>query len=71
MLTFLKQLRAKVTGPCALLLDNASIHKTRYIRDYCEQNQFKMLWLPPYQPQFQPIELTWSLIKQNFKKLIL
>ena len=71
MLTFLKELRAKVTGECALLLDNASIHKTKYIRDYCAQNRFRLLFLPPYQPQFQPIELTWALIKAAFKKLIL
>ena len=27
--------------------------------------------MPPYCPQFQPIELAWSLIKHKFKKGIL
>ena len=46
-LRFLQELRDKVDGKCALLLDNASIHKTKYVKDWCEAYNFIMLWLPP------------------------
>ena len=48
VLDFLKDLREKIQGPFALLLDNASIHKTKVNRKYCDDNNIHMLFLPPY-----------------------
>ena len=70
-LKFLKELREKVEGPCCLLLDNATIHKPKYIKSFLGPEEWEVAFIPPYCPDFQPIELTWALIKQRFKKLIL
>ena len=70
-LEFLKQLRAKVEGDCYLILDNATIQQTKYIRQYAGAEGLILCFLPPYQPQFQPIELAWSLIKRDYKRQIL
>jgi len=29
----------------------------------------KVLWLPPYHPQFNPIEKIWSMIKKRYRKM--
>ena len=51
-LEFLEELRAKVKGHCYLLLDNASIHKTKYVKDYISANAMELAFIPPYCPEF-------------------
>jgi len=52
----------KTLPPCTLLLDNASIHRT-------VQNNHKM-FIPPYSPQYNPIEMAFSKIKRCFRRLM-
>lgn len=44
-----------------LVLDNASWHKTGTL----EWHHFKPLYLPPYSPDFNPIERLWQRLKGN------
>jgi len=47
-------------------MDNVSFHKSREItRIFCNSTN-KLLFIPPYSPQFNPIELVFSQMKQNF-----
>jgi len=41
-----------------IVMDNASFHK----------RQDTLLWLPPYSPDFNPIEKTWAWIKRLRKQ---
>ena len=45
-----------------LLLDNCSIH-------HGNDTEFSPLYLPPYSPQLQPVELAFSKIKRHFRSL--
>lgn len=47
-----------------LVVDNASIHKVAGIREMIEERGARLLFLPPYSPDFNPIELAFSTIKQ-------
>ena len=47
-----------------LVIDNASIHKVDGIRDLVEDRGACLLYLPSYSPDFNPIELAFSTIKQ-------
>ena len=49
-----------------LILDNCSIHKN--ICAY-ETKGYVPLFLPPYSPQFQPVELAFSKVKGHFRQL--
>ena len=49
-LVFLKELRAKVDGKVHVLLDNASIHKTKVVRAWAEENEFTLVWNQAYSP---------------------
>ena len=43
-----------------LILDNAKIHKTEEVKETLIGTGFKVLFLPPYTPQFNPIELVFN-----------
>ena len=47
-----------------LVIDNASIHKVNGIRELVEDHGARLLYLPSYSPDFNPIELAFSTIKQ-------
>jgi len=47
-----------------VILDNLSTHKIRGVREAIEAASARLLYLPPYSPDFNPIEPMWSKIKQ-------
>ena len=44
-------------------MDNATIHKVPGIREMVEERGARLLFLPAYSPDFNPIELAFSSIK--------
>ena len=46
-----------------VLMDNLSSHKTPRIRQLIESVGARLEFLPPYSPDWNPIELCWSKIK--------
>jgi hypothetical protein len=46
-----------------LVVDNAAIHKVAGIRELVEGHSMRLLYLPAYSPDFNPIELVFSSIK--------
>jgi transposase len=46
-----------------LVLDNASIHKGGMIECLATGAGCRVLYLPPYSPDMNPIELIWSFVK--------
>ena len=52
-----------------LVLDNASIHKGALVHEAVEVAGCSLLFLPPYSPDLNPIELLWSWLKQIVRAL--
>ncbi len=46
-----------------LVIDNASIHKVAGIREMVEERGMRLLYLPAYSPDLNPIELAFLTIK--------
>jgi hypothetical protein len=46
-----------------LVIDNTSIHKVAGIRELVEERGMRLLFLPSYSPDYNPIELAFSSIK--------
>ena len=44
-------------------MDNASAHKVQGVAELIEATGAKLLYLPPYSPELNPIELAWNKIK--------
>ena len=68
---FLTQLKAKTPHPFAILLDNASIHKTVAVKKFCNENEIEMMFNVPYTPWFNGIEEVWAMAKRHFKREML
>lgn len=51
-----------------LVIDNTSIHKVAGIREMVEEHGARLLYLPSYSPDFNPIELAFSSIKAWMRK---
>lgn len=51
-----------------LIMDNCKIHKSQYVADLCESKGIELVFLPPYSPDFNPIELAFSSIKAWIRK---
>jgi transposase len=48
-----------------IILDNAAFHKTEETRRIIEQSSFHILYLPPYSPDFNPIEQNFATLKKR------
>ena len=46
-----------------LVMDNLSVHKTKRVRDALEKIGVRILFLPPYSPDFNPIEKAFAKLK--------
>jgi transposase len=46
-----------------VVLDNLGAHRASRIEQVAEERGAQVLWLPPYSPDFSPIEQCWSKIK--------
>ena len=53
----------------AFVMDNATTHKSKIIKPFL--SNFHKIYLPPYSPFLNPIELVFSWWKNNFRKLSL
>ncbi len=47
-----------------VVMDNLAAHKVAGVRERIEQTGAKLCYLPPYSPDFNPIEPCWSKVKQ-------
>ena len=47
-----------------LVMDNLNVHKVEGVRTRVEAVGARLLYLPPYSPDLNPIEKVWSKIKQ-------
>ena len=52
-----------------VVMDNLSSHKVSGIVEAIESNGAHVSFLPPYTPDFNPIELMWSKLKAHLRKL--
>ncbi len=53
-------------GAC-IVMDNFSSHKVEGVRELIEAAGAKLIYLPPYSPDFSPIENFWSKVKQHIR----
>ncbi|MCA1628672.1 MAG: transposase [Acidobacteria bacterium] len=56
-------LRPTIAAGGILVLDNLSAHRASSLKQVAAECGASVMWLPPYSPDFSPIELMWSKIK--------
>lgn len=63
------ELLSRLTPGSVLVLDNATIHKGGEIAPLVARAGCRLLYLPPYSPDFNPIELAWGFMKRCLRLL--
>lgn len=53
-----------------VIMDNASFHKSQKTRDLIESVGCKLIFLPPYSPDLNPIEKFWANMKRWIKNKV-
>jgi transposase len=51
-----------------VIMDNLSSHKAPTVRAAIEAAGARLLFLPPYSPDFNPIEMAFSKLKAHLRK---
>jgi transposase len=68
-LAYVEQVLVPTLSPGdVVVLDNLPAHKPAAIREAIEAAGAVMLFLPPYSPDFNPIELAFSKMKAHLRK---
>lgn len=62
-------LRPKLRPGQVVVMDNLAAHKVAGVRETIEAAGARLVYLPPYSPDFNPIEPCWGKIKQCLRAL--
>ena len=68
-LTYLKAVLVPQLWPGAVVvMDNLGAHKVKGVRELIEAAGARLLYLPPYSADLNPIEMAWSKLKNLLRK---
>ena len=48
-----------------IIMDNAAFHKKEVLQNLAGKYSQELIFLPPYSPEYTPIEHTWSALKRK------
>ena len=63
VLWFRDALLKEVSPGCFIVLDNATFHRKKALTVLAENAGCSVIFLPPYSPDFNPIENDWANLK--------
>ncbi len=67
---FQQQLLPTLPKGTVIVMDNAAFHRKKQLFSIAEENGYRLIFLPPYSPELNPIEKFWSWLKRHLKKLL-
>lgn len=62
-------LMPELDGNETIILDNFASHKTKAVKNIMHKSSCKIMFLPPYSPDLNPIEMAWNVIKVSMRKM--
>jgi transposase len=62
------KLLPKLRRDDVLVMDNLKAHHDQRVRPLCRAAGVRLIYLPPYSPDLNPIESGWALQKQHVRK---
>jgi putative transposase len=66
VIQFFEHVLRHVTGKLVVVLDNAGIHRAKAVQTFVDcHERLSLVYLPPYAPELNPIELVWAYVKRN------
>ncbi len=68
---FEKQLLPALPSGSVIVMDNAAFHRKAQLIRVAQKHGFRMIFLPPYSPQLNPIENFWAWLKRFLRSTFL
>ena len=62
---FAEHLLPALPEDATVILDNASFHRKKRLYEIAERHKRKVIFLPPYSPELNPIEHFWHWLKKT------
>ena len=53
---------------CWIILDNCTSHKAKIVTSFLNDTDWIIYYLPPYSPQYAPVEMLFGILKNIFIK---
>ena len=53
-----------------IVMDNAAFHRKKRLHCFAENHGHRIIFLPPYSPELNPIENFWAVLKNNLRKFL-
>ena len=53
-----------------VVMDNASFHRKSKLFSLAKQAEIHLVFLPPYSPEYNPIENFWAWLKPHLRKIL-
>ena len=53
-----------------LIMDNASFHSKKKVESIASSFGHRVIFLPPYSPELNPIERCWAVLKKMLKGVV-
>lgn len=67
---FRTQLVKSIARGSTVIMDRASFHRKKTLENLARRHHVKILFLPAYSPDFNPIEKTWANMKKTLIDLL-
>jgi transposase len=69
-LWFREYLLPALPAHSVIVMDNAAFHRKSRLLYLAQQTGYKLIFLPPYSPELNPIEHFWSWLKRQLRKTL-
>ncbi len=67
---FSQQLLPSLDKETVIVMDNASFHSKKRLFSAAQNAGCKLIFLPPYSPELNPIEKFWASLKRFLRKIL-
>jgi len=68
-LSYLDNLLPKLSDEQILIMDNVRFHHCKSVKEKIQKAGIRLIYLPPYHPELNPIEEAWSCVKRTLRSL--
>jgi len=67
---FETRLMRELPSGCVIVMDNAAFHRKGRLSLIAENHGYTIIFLPPYSPEYNPIENFWAWLKGRLKNVL-
>lgn len=60
----------EVKAGTTIILDNATFHRKSILPGLAQSRECNVLFLPPYSPDLNPIEMKWAWLKRSLRSIL-